>query len=83
MLKVLFQYFIIVLTFNKSKLHYFGVFCEKMFLLHVCKKLNNNVELQNVHCKYIAVLSHIEKYLCEVYFMFTNFVGIWSMIFAM
>lgn len=56
MLKVLFQYFIIVLTFNKSKLHYFGVFCEKMFLLHVCKKLNNNVELQNVHCKYIAVL---------------------------
>lgn len=52
MLKVLFQYFIIVLTFN----NYFGVFCEKMFLLHVCKKLNNNVELQNVHCKYIAVL---------------------------
>lgn len=79
MLKDLFQYFIIVLTFN----NYFGVFCEKMFLLHVCKKLNNNVELQNVHCKYIAVLSHIEKYLCEVYFMFTNFVGIWSMIFAM
>lgn len=79
MLKVLFQYFIIVLTFN----NYFGVFCEKMFLLHVCKKLNNNVELQNVHCKYIAVLSYNEKYLCEVYFMFTNFVGIWSMIFAM
>lgn len=52
MLKDLFQYFIIVLTFN----NYFGVFCEKMFLLHVCKKLNNNVELQNVHCKYIAVL---------------------------
>lgn len=63
MLKVLFQYFIIVLTFN----NYFGVFCEKMFLLHVCKKLNNNVELQNVHCKYIAVFLkniHVKYILC-------------------
>lgn len=52
--------------FNKSKLNYFSVFCETILLLHVCKKLNNNIEcpffivsliLINIYVKYFFMLT--------------------------
>lgn len=58
--------FIIILMFNKSELNYFSVFCETILLLHVCKKLNNNIE-----CPFFK--SHIDKYLCEVFFYVDKF----------
>lgn len=68
------QIFIIILMFNKSKLNYFSVFCETILLLHVCKKLNNNIEcpffivsliLINIYVKYFFYVDNFFPYVNE------------------
>lgn len=60
--------------FNKSKLNYFSVFCETILLLHVCQKLNNNIEcpffivsliLINIYVKYFFYVDNFFPYVNE------------------
>lgn len=64
----LYRYFLIILMFNKSKLNYFSVFCETILLLHVCKKLNNNIE-----CPFFIVSLILINIYVKYFFMFTIF----------